>query len=53
MVILVIAMAALRELYEKGQIKPHVDRSFPFQDAAEAHRYIESRENLGKVLLTP
>lgn len=46
-------MAALRELYEKDQIKPHVDRSFSFEDAAEAHRYIESRENVGKVLLTP
>jgi NADPH:quinone reductase-like Zn-dependent oxidoreductase len=30
-----------------------VDRCFPFDQAAEAHRYIEEGKNVGKVLLTP
>jgi len=47
------AFTALLELYEQGEIKPHVDRSFPFEQAAEAHAYIEAGQNVGKVLLTP
>jgi NADPH2:quinone reductase len=35
-----------------GQIKPIIERSFPLEDAAEAHRYFESGEHTGKVLLT-
>jgi NADPH:quinone reductase-like Zn-dependent oxidoreductase len=30
-----------------------VDRAFPFDEAAAAHRYIHERRNVGKVLLTP
>lgn len=40
-------------LYEKGEIRPHVDRVFPFAEAAEAHRFLEERRNVGKVLLRP
>ncbi len=47
------AFTALLKLYEQGHIKPHVDRSFPFEQAAEAHAYIEAGQNVGKVLLTP
>ena len=47
------ALTALLKLYEQGHIKPHVDRSFPFEQAAEAHGYIEAGQNVGKVLLTP
>jgi NADPH:quinone reductase-like Zn-dependent oxidoreductase len=46
-------MGALVRLYKAGKIKPHVDRCFPFDQAAEAHRYIEEGKNVGKVLLTP
>jgi NADPH:quinone reductase-like Zn-dependent oxidoreductase len=46
-------MGALMRLYEAGKIKPHVDRCFPFDQAAEAHRYLEEGENVGKVVLTP
>lgn len=38
---------------EEGWIRPHVDRSFPFAQVAEAHRYIEARKNIGKVVLAP
>ncbi|HJS44481.1 MAG TPA: medium chain dehydrogenase/reductase family protein [Gemmatimonadales bacterium] len=36
-----------------GSIRPRVDRAFPFDQAAEAHRYIHERRNIGKVLLIP
>lgn len=35
------------------KITPHVDRTFPFEKAAEAHHYIQDRKNIGKVLLVP
>jgi len=36
---------------EDGWIRPHVDRSFPFEQAGEAHTYIEARKNIGKIVL--
>jgi NADPH:quinone reductase-like Zn-dependent oxidoreductase len=42
----------LRGIHE-GWIQPHVDRAFPFDQIAEAHRYIEARKNIGKVVLVP
>lgn len=39
--------------YESGGIRPTVDRTFPFEEAAEAHRWLQDRKNLGKVLLVP
>jgi NADPH:quinone reductase-like Zn-dependent oxidoreductase len=46
-------MTALLSLYKEGKIKPHIDRSFPFADAASAHRRIQDRKNVGKVVLVP
>jgi NADPH:quinone reductase-like Zn-dependent oxidoreductase len=40
-------------MYEAGQIKPHVDKTFPFSQAAAAHHYIHDRKAKGKVLLVP
>src|SRR2546430_2117712 len=37
----------------EGWIRPHVDRAFPFDQVADAHRYIEGRKNIGKVVLVP
>jgi NADPH:quinone reductase-like Zn-dependent oxidoreductase len=42
---------ALLALFREGKIHPHVDRVFPLSQAAEAHRYIQDRKNVGKVLL--
>ncbi|HMG75877.1 MAG TPA: medium chain dehydrogenase/reductase family protein [Pyrinomonadaceae bacterium] len=42
----------VRGIYE-GWIQPYVDRAFPFDQVAEAHRYIEARKNIGKVVLVP
>jgi NADPH:quinone reductase-like Zn-dependent oxidoreductase len=39
--------------YRDGAIRPAVAASFPFDRAAEAHRYIQDRKNLGKVVLVP
>lgn len=39
--------------YREGEIRPAVDRTFGFGEAAEAHRYLQDRRNLGKVLLVP
>lgn len=36
-----------------GWIRPHVDKTFSFEQAGEAHTYIESRKNIGKVVLVP
>lgn len=46
-------IAALIELFRKGAIKPHIDSTFPFDRAADAHRRIQERRNVGKVLLVP
>jgi NADPH:quinone reductase-like Zn-dependent oxidoreductase len=44
---------ALLAMYERGEIKPHVDRTFPFAEAAAAHHWLHDRKAKGKVLLTP
>jgi NADPH2:quinone reductase len=36
-----------------GELRVVIDRAFPLSEAAEAHRYIESRQAFGRVLLTP
>lgn len=46
-------MSELLGWYEAGALRPHVDRVFTFAEAGEAHRYIQQRKNLGKVLLVP
>jgi NADPH:quinone reductase len=44
-----------RYVYEhlaNGSFKPHVDRTFPFEQAADAYRYLESNQQVGKVVIT-
>ena len=43
----------LRDGLEAGDYQPVVAESFPFERAAEAHRFIAERRNVGKVVLTP
>jgi NADPH:quinone reductase-like Zn-dependent oxidoreductase len=38
---------------EEGWVRPYVDRAFSFEQAGEAHGYIEARRNIGKVVLVP
>jgi NADPH:quinone reductase-like Zn-dependent oxidoreductase len=37
---------------EDGALKPAIARIFPFQDIVEAHRFLESGEQIGKVVVT-
>jgi NADPH2:quinone reductase len=37
----------------RGELQVVIDRTYPLADAAEAHRYIESRQAFGRVLLVP
>jgi NADPH:quinone reductase-like Zn-dependent oxidoreductase len=43
----------LMALYEAGKIRPHVDRSFRFEEAAAAHHHLHERKAIGKVVLVP
>ncbi|CAJ0864690.1 hypothetical protein AMST5_01698 [freshwater sediment metagenome] len=43
----------LVELWNKGAIRPRVDKVFTFDEAPLAHHYLQDRKNLGKVLLKP
>ena len=39
-------------LMESGKVAPRIHRALPLDQASEAHRMMESGENLGKVVLT-
>lgn len=39
--------------YDEALFRPHVDKVFSFDEAVQAHHYIQSRKNKGKVLLRP
>jgi NADPH:quinone reductase-like Zn-dependent oxidoreductase len=43
----------LLSLYAAGKIKPHVDKTFSFDEAPAAHHYLHDRKAMGKVLLVP
>lgn len=50
-----IAAALAREVWpflEDGTVRPIVYKTFPLQDAAAAHRLMESSEHIGKIVLT-
>jgi NADPH:quinone reductase-like Zn-dependent oxidoreductase len=38
-------------LFVSGKIRPNVDRVFPAEEIQDAHRYLESNESFGKVVL--
>ena len=43
----------LMRMYERGEVRPYVDKTFSFKDAPAAHHYLHDRKARGKVLLTP
>ena len=43
----------LRAYLDDGTIAPVVHATVPFDRAAEAHRMLAARENVGKVVLVP
>jgi NADPH:quinone reductase-like Zn-dependent oxidoreductase len=46
-------MEVLRKFLEAGKITPVIDRTFPLGEAAQALRYLQSGNVLGRVIITP
>lgn len=46
------AMQMLLQEMSAGRLRPLVAKTFPLERAADAHRFVQARSNIGKVVLT-
>lgn len=46
-------LEAVRQLAEAGVIRSVIDRRYPLEQTAEAHRYLESGARRGPVVVEP
>lgn len=46
------SLEAIAELVDAGRIRPHVDATFPLEEAAEAHELVAAGTARGKIVLT-
>jgi NADPH:quinone reductase-like Zn-dependent oxidoreductase len=46
-------LQAVLVLWDQGRVKPVIDRTYPFADAAAAHRRMLHHQNTGKIVLVP
>jgi NADPH:quinone reductase-like Zn-dependent oxidoreductase len=49
---LTASMQTLLEELSAGRLRPIVARTFPLDRASDAHRFMQSRSNIGKIVLT-
>jgi NADPH:quinone reductase-like Zn-dependent oxidoreductase len=45
-------VALLKSLIEADEYRPVIDRAYPLEDIVEAHRYVETQQKSGNVVLT-
>ena len=45
------AVTALMGLYEQGTLKPQIGKVFRFDEIVEAHRFLQTRRSMGKVVV--
>ena len=45
-------LVRLKELAESGQLRPVIDRRYPLDEIAEAHRYVDQGHKKGNVIVT-
>jgi NADPH:quinone reductase-like Zn-dependent oxidoreductase len=49
---LTASMQTLLEEIAAGRLRPVIAKTFPLEQAADAHRFMQSRSNIGKIVLT-